>query len=304
MNQTTEIQATEEQLLPVDNAAESAVDPSLNANSETGQEEGFDIFLKDDENKPKQDPETNAKFARRRIERKRQRELEQQAEAVKRGELPENLRVIPEIPKRPNPNDYLSDEGLAKYNYDSTLALAQFNSDLDEWNEKSLDARSAAVAEQGRRAQEYTQQSAQYVDAARKHYDAAEKLNIPDYQEKEDAFMQVVPAPVATDIMRLFPEKSAALMYHLGANPDKTRQLLAMDGQQALIELTRLSERLTLKPRSKPVSEAPNPDEPIQGQAVAANISALEKQMNAAAERGDTETYRKLKAQLNKGSRK
>lgn len=304
MDQTTEIQATEEQLLPVDNAAASAVDPSLNANSETGQEEGFEIVLKDDENKPKQDPETNAKFAQRRIERKRQRELEQQAEAVKRGELPENLRVIPEIPKRPNPNDYLSDEGLAKYNYDSTLALAQFNSDLDEWNEKSLDARSAAVAEQGRRAQEYTQQSAQYVDAARKHYDAAEKLNIPDYQEKEDAFMQVVPAPVATDIMRLFPEKSAALMYHLGANPEKARQLLAMDGQQALIELTRLSERLTLKPRSKPVSEAPNPDEPIQGQAVAANISALEKQMNAAAERGDTETYRKLKAQLNKGSRK
>lgn len=304
MDQTTEIQATEYQLLPVDNAAASAVDPSLNANSETGQEEGFEIVLKDDENKPKQDPETNAKFAQRRIERKRQRELEQQAEAVKRGELPENLRVIPEIPKRPNPNDYLSDEGLAKYNYDSTLALAQFNSDLDEWNEKSLDARSAAVAEQGRRAQEYTQQSAQYVDAARKHYDAAEKLNIPDYQEKEDAFMQVVPAPVATDIMRLFPEKSAALMYHLGANPEKARQLLAMDGQQALIELTRLSERLTLKPRSKPVSEAPNPDEPIQGQAVAANISALEKQMNAAAERGDTETYRKLKAQLNKGSRK
>lgn len=304
MDQTTEIQATEEQLLPVDNAAASAVDPSLNANSETGQEEGFEIVLKDDENKPKQDPETNAKFAQRRIERKRQRELEQQAEAVKRGELPENLRVIPEIPKRPNPNDYLSDEGLAKYNYDSTLALAQFNSDLDEWNEKSLDARSAAVAEQGRRAQEYTQQSAQYVDAARKHYDAAEKLNIPDYQEKEDAFMQVVPAPVATDIMRLFPEKSAALMYHLGANPEKARQLLAMDGQQALIELTRLSERLTLKPRGKQLSEAPNPDEPLQGQAAAAHMSALEKQMNAAAERGDTETYRKLKAQLNKGSRK
>ncbi|HCD2513532.1 scaffolding protein [Citrobacter freundii] len=304
MEQTTEIQATEDQLLSVDNAAASAVDPSLNANSETGQEEGFEIVLKDDENKQKQDPETNAKFAQRRIERKRQRELEQQAAAVQRGELPENLRVIPEIPKRPNPNDYLSDEGLAKYNYDSTLALAQFNSDLDEWNEKSLDARSAAVAEQGRRAQEYTQQSAQYVDAARKHYDAAEKLNIPDYQEKEDAFMQVVPAPVATDIMRLFPEKSAALMYHLGANPEKARQLLAMDGQQALIELTRLSERLTLKPRSKPVSEAPNPDEPIQGQAVAAHMSALEKQMNAAAAKGDVETYRKLKAQLNKGSRK
>ncbi|EGD7458777.1 scaffolding protein, partial [Shigella flexneri] len=134
-------------------------------------------------------------------------------------------------------------------------------------------------------------------------YEAAEKLNIPDYQEKEDAFMQLVPPAVGADIMRLFPEKSAALMYHLGANPEKTRQLLAMDGQSALIELTRLSERLTLKPRAKPVSEAPLPDEPIQGHAVAANISAIEKQMEAAANKGDVETYRKLKAQLNKGIR-
>ncbi|MEG0421420.1 MAG: scaffolding protein [Hafnia sp.] len=303
MEQTTEIQVTEDQILPVDNAAASAVDPSLNANSETGQEEGFEIVLKDDENKPKQDPETNAKFAQRRLERKRQRELEQQAEAVKRGELPENLRVAPELPSQPNANDFFSDEALAKYDYDQTRALAAFQQANNEWLVKAQDARSNAVAEQGRKTQEYTQQSAQYVEAARKHYDAAEKLNIPDYQEKEDAFMQVVPAPVATDIMRLFPEKSAALMYHLGANPEKARQLLSMDGQQALIELTRLSERLTLKPRSKPVSEAPNPDEPIQGQAVAANISAIERKMNAAAEKGDTETYRKLKAQLNKGTR-
>lgn len=43
--------------------------------------------------------------------------------------------------------------------------------------------------------------------------------------------MQLVPPAVGADIMRLFPEKSAALMYHLGANPEKTRQLLAMDGQ-------------------------------------------------------------------------
>ncbi|EBX9284946.1 scaffolding protein [Salmonella enterica subsp. enterica serovar Brunei] len=303
MDQTTEIQATEEQLLPVDNAAASAVDPSLNANSETGQEEGFDVVLKDDENKPKQDPETNAKFAQRRIERKRQRELEQQAEAVKRGELPENLRVAPELPSQPNANDFFSDEALAKYDYDQTRALAAFQQANNEWLVKAQDARSNAVAEQGRKTQEYTQKSAQYVDAARKHYDAAEKLNIPDYQEKEEAFTQLVQPQIVSELMLLFPEKSPALIYHLGSNPEKTRQILQMNQQQALIELTRLSERLTLKPRSKPVSEAPNPDEPIQGQAVAANISALEKQMNAAAERGDTETYRKLKAQLNKGIR-
>ncbi len=187
---------------------------------------------------------------------------------------------------------------MAKYDYDTNRALAAFNAAQSDWQIKALDARSNAVAEQGRKTQEYTQQSAQYVEAARKHYDAAEKLNIHDYQDKEDAFMQIVPPQVGADIMMLFPEKSAALIYHLGANPEKTRQLLAMNGQQALIELTRLSERLTLKPRGKAVSAAPPVDEPVQGSVAAANISAIQKQMDAAAAKGDTETYRKLKAQL------
>lgn len=299
MFDTNEIQTTEEQLLSGDQAAASA-DGSVidNANDNAGLDTGFDVVLSDDEAKPKQDPETNARFAAKRLERKRQRELELQAEAVNRGELPENIRVTPDLPAQPNYNDFFTDEALEKYGWDSNRAQAAFQQATNDWLLKAQDARSNAVAEQGRKVQEFTQQSTQYVEAARKHYDAAEKLNIPDYQEKEDAFMQIVPAPVATDIMRLFPEKSAALMYHLGANPEKTRQLLAMDGQSALIELTRLSERLTLKPRGKQVSEAPAPDEPVQGQAVAANVASLQKKMEAAALKGDTALYRQLKSQL------
>lgn len=297
--ETTEIQDTEGLNLPSDQAAASAdglvVD---NANDNVGHDEGFDIVLKDDEIKPKQDPATNAHFAAKRLERKRQRELEQKMEEVKRGELPEHIRVNPELPKQPDPNDYLSDDALVKYNYDSSLATAAFNRDLAEWNQKSLDARSNAVAEQGRKTQEYTQQSAQYVEAARKHYDAAEKLNIPDYQDKEEAFAQLVPPQIVSDLMVLFPEKSAALMYHLGSNPEKTRQILQMNQQQALIELTRLSERLTLKPRGKQVSSAPPVDEPITGEVVAANVAALQKKMDEASSKGDVDTYRKIKKQL------
>lgn len=161
-----------------------------------------------------------------------------------------------------------------------------------------MDARSNAVAEQGRKTQEYTQQSAQYVEAARKHYDAAEKLNIPDYQDKEDAFMQLVTPQVGADIMRLFPEKSAAVMYYLGSNPEKARQLLAMDGQSALIELTRLSERLTLTPRGKQRSDAPPADEPLSGDVSAANAAGLRKQMEKAASDGNVTLYRQIKAKL------
>jgi len=299
MQDTINIQETED-LNTSGNQAAASADGSVvdNANDNAGHGEGFEIVLKDDEVKPKQDPATNAHFAAKRLERKRQRELEQQAEAVKRGELPENLRVNPELPAQPNANDFFSDEAMEKYGWDSGRAQAAFQQANNEWLIKAQDARSNAVAEQGRKTQEYTQQSAQYVEAARKHYDAAEKLNIPDYQDKEDAFMQIVPAPVATDIMRLFPEKSAALMYHLGANPEKARQLLAMDGQSALIELTRLSERLTLKPRGQQVSSAPPADQSITGDVSAANVEAMRKAMDTASNKGDVETYRKLKAKL------
>lgn len=299
MTDTTEIQATEEQTLPVTQQAAPASDQLVdNANASEGQEDGFDIVLNDDEAKPKQDPATNAKFAAKRLERKRQRELEQQAEAVQRGELPDTLRVAPELPAQPDINAYLSDDGLAQYDYDQTRALAAFNAANTEWLMKAQDARSNAVAAQGKKTQEFAQQSAVYVEAARKHYDAAEKLNIPDYQDKEDVFMQLVPPQVGADIMSLFPEKSAAIIYHLGANPEKVRQLQAMSGQQALIELTRLSERLTLKPRGKQISGAPAVDEPVQGQAAAANRDSLQKQMEAAANKGDTATYRMLKQKL------
>lgn len=298
MSDTNEIQASEEQLLPGVQAEASAEGlPIDNAIDGEGHDDGFEIVLKDDE-KPKQDPATNAQFAAKRLERKRQRELEQQMEAVNRGEVPENLRVTPDLPKQPDVNDFLSDDALAKYDYDQSRALAAFSAANADWQMKAMDARSHGVAEQGRKIQEYTQQSAQYAEAARKHYDTAEKLNLPDYQEKEDAFMSLVPPQVAADIMMLFPEKSAAMAYHLGANPEKVRELLAMNGQQALIELTRLSERLTLKPRGKKRSEAPEADAGIKVSVMAANVDALQKQIDKAASAGNTELYRKLKSQL------
>ncbi|TPO91016.1 scaffolding protein, partial [Salmonella enterica subsp. enterica serovar Typhimurium] len=59
-----------------------------------------------------------------------------------------------------------------------------------------------------------------------------------------------------------------------------------------------LSERLTLKPRGKQISSAPPADQPITGAVSAAPKDAIRKQMDAAASKGDVETYRKLKAKL------
>ncbi|EMX9443954.1 scaffolding protein, partial [Salmonella enterica] len=43
---------------------------------------------------------------------------------------------------------------------------------------------------------------------------------------------------------------------------------------------------------------APPADQPITGDVSAANKDAIRKQMDAAASKGDVETYRKLKAKL------
>ena len=149
MQDTINIQETEG-LNTSGNQAAASADGSVvdNANDNAGHGEGFEIVLKDDEAKPKQDPETNARFAAKRLERKRQRELEQQAEAVKRGELPENLRVNPDLPPQPNVNDYLGDDALyGKYNGDTAMAMAALQQANNEWNLKAQDARSNAVAE-------------------------------------------------------------------------------------------------------------------------------------------------------------
>ncbi|WP_195496283.1 scaffolding protein [Proteus penneri] len=300
MSTTTEIQnKSEELILSGDQAAASADGLVIdNANGNAGQEEGFDIVLKDDESTQEGKPSNNAVQAAKRIARKRQKEIEQQVKAIENGELPEHLRVKPELPAMPKLDDYLSDEALGKYDYDTHKANAAFQADLLQWQNKALDARSKAVADQGRRTQEYTQQGQQVANAIKAHYDAAEKLNLPDYQEKEDSALQVLPQGVYEAIAQNFPDKSAAIIYYLGANPEKAKDLFSKNPVQTTIELTRLADRLTLKPRGSQRSSAPPADEPISGDVTAANVAALQKQMDDAASKGDVQKYRAIKAKL------
>ncbi|WP_211838005.1 scaffolding protein [Proteus terrae] len=300
MSTTTEIQNKSEELILSGDQAAASADGSVidNANGNAGQEEGFDIVLKDDESTQEGKPNNNAVQAAKRIARKRQKEIEQQVKAIENGELPEHLRVKPELPAMPKLDDYLSDEALGKYDYDTHKANAAFQADLLQWQNKALDARSKAVADQGRRTQEYTQQGQQVANAIKAHYDAAEKLNLPDYQEKEDSALQVLPQGVYEAIAQNFPDKSAAIIYYLGSNPEKAKDLFSKNPVQTTIELTRLADRLTLKPRGSQRSSAPPADEPISGDVAAANVAALQKQMDDAASKGDVQKYRAIKAKL------
>lgn len=262
------------------------------------EEQGFDVVLSSAEISQQQDSATNRKFAAQRLARKRQREIEQQVEAVARGELPEDFRVKPDLPPAPDIQAYLSDDALAKYDYDTNKALAAFNVATSEWQVKAIDAKSDAVAKQGKKVQDYTSRSQSLAVAAKAHYDNAEKLGLPDYEEKENAAIAALPKGWDAEIMELFPEKSAAILYHLGANPNKISHLLSLQGARQTIYLADLARDLTLKPRGKTVSQAPSPDSSISGSVAAANKASIIKAMDAAAKAGDTVKYRQLKLSL------
>ena len=284
---------------PADEAVIDGLQPDVAVPME---ETGFDVvFDGGDEKKPdsqKQDPATNAKFAAQRLERKKLRELDRKLEAVKNGQLPENLRVTPETLTPPSDADYFSDEALVKYEFDTARAQAEFQSALTEYQIKAMSAQSTVATQQAQRIQEYTAQSQADRQTIERNYDQADKLGLPDYQEKEDALAAMTSPDIVIRIATMFPEKSAALIYHLGANPATVQRLNSISERHGIIELARIEAKLTLKPRGKQVSSAPAPDEPLSGQASAANLASLKRQMDAAAEKGDTDTYLKIKNML------
>lgn len=243
----------------------------------------------------KQDSVTNRAFAMARIERKRQKQLEEEIERLKRGELSEDMRVNPELPPMPKPEDFLSETAIEKYGYDQNVALAAFQQANSEWQLKAMDAKSVAAAKQTQKVSQFINQAGEYGEKVRKHYDVAEKLNIPDFQELEEKVATSLPQGWATDIINRFPDKSAAIFAHLGKNQDKLARLASMDPSSALIEVAYLARDLTIKPKAK-VSKAPEPDE-ILNAAGGANSDIIKK-MDEAARKGNVNLYRQLKAQL------
>lgn len=272
--------------------------PSAGDGQDGGDVESFEITL--DNEAPAGQQQNNELNARRRIARKREKALREAQEAISRGELPDNLRVNPEMPAAPSYEDYFTDAGLEKYGYDTNAANAAYQRDLIEWNNKSVDAKSHAQSQQAQRIQDYTAKSKQANDLIKNMYDQAERLNLPDFDEKEEAFRTALGEGVDVEIAQLFPEKAAAIIYHLGANPEKMAAIRAMGGTQAVVELTRLNDRLSIKPKSGQRSNAPDPDNGAAGGAAMKSVAGLKSAMDEAATKGDTKRYNELRQQWRK----
>lgn len=282
----------------VSNAQEQANSALENANANAQPErEEYEIEVAEaSQGQEKQDPATNRAFAAERIARKRQKELEQQIEQLKQGQISDDLRVKPELPSQPNLDDYLSDTALEKYGYDQSVALAAFQRANTEWQLQAMDAKSIAQAKQSQRVSQFINQADGHAAKFRQHYDTAEKLGINKFDEIEERVTNSLPTGWANDIIGLFPEKSAAIFAHLDANPDKLARFASMNPSYATVELTRLADSLTIKKKAA-LSKAPPPDEALSG-AGGGNQSDLLKQMEKAANEGNVSLYRQLKAKL------
>ena len=173
-------------------------------------------------------------FAAKRIERKRQRELEQQMEAVSRGELPDNLRVAPELPAQPDINQYLSDDGLAKYDYDQSRALAASNAANTEYDE-AQDARSNAVAEQGKKTGVHAAVSRLWMQPV----NTTTRPKTPTCRmiRRKRTLLDACPGIDARS-WRCSPKIRSDFTYHLGAKPrEGARYPEPCRKPQAIIEL-------------------------------------------------------------------
>lgn len=286
------------------------------ANSDDGQsggaDSGFDIVLSDNETNhqgiTEEQRQINRQNAERRLQRKQEKQMRERREAIERGELPDHLKVNPELPSMPDFNDFMGDDVLwDKFGGDEARARQAYSAAIVKWNEDSFNARSNAQATQAQRIQDLRKQSTEAGELVKKFYDDAEKLGLPDFEEKEDSFRASMPEGVDIDIMRLFPEKAAAMIYYLGSNPKEIERIKAVGPQIALVELTRLESRLTVKPRNSQRSGAPDPDSGVQGGPVAGGVERLKTEMDKAARNGDTKRFLELERQVkaaSKGARK
>ncbi|MGL5726594.1 MAG: scaffolding protein [Plesiomonas sp.] len=267
-----------------------------NANANDAPEE-FEIVVADaTQGQQKQDPATNRAFAAERIARKRQKELEQQVEQLKQGQISDDMRVKPDLPDMPKPEDFLSDVALEKYGYDQNVAMAAFQQANTEWQLKAMDARSVAQAKQSQRVSQFINQAGEHTAKVRQHYDTAEKLGITKFDEIEERITHALPQGWANDIIGLFPDKSAAIFAHLDANPDKLARFASMNPSYATVELTRLADSLTIKKKGA-ISKAPPPEEILSASGGAGNAELM-KQLEKAAKDGNVALYRQLKAKL------
>lgn len=186
-------------------------------------------------------------FQRREAERERDR-LRAELEATNKEREAEK---VGEIGPKPNPADFDTDADFIE-------ALTDWKVNQSEAKRKSDDAKQArAAAENAQKAakEKRDKEFRESIDDAIERY--------PDF--KETVFREEIPINQRTiDISANFGN-TGDIMYFLGKNPEKARELVEMSTIEATIALTQISNDLRKKINKTP--NAPPPIKPVNGTA-------------------------------------
>lgn len=165
--------------------------------------------------------------------------------------------------------------------------------------QEELNSASAAVGQE--------QSQAAVTQKLEKHYDRAGELNVPDYEETEDAAIEVLGKDLSRFIMSS-SNKSQLVLYYIGKNPAKGYELaqkIKSDPGSGAIEIGELASKLSLKQAdTQNDDDLPEPDSDLGGDSASA-ASINEKKLvkmraEVAAGKRSMQDLMKLKKELAK----
>jgi len=163
-------------------------------------------------------------------------------------------------------------------NYDETLiaqARLKYAKDKAEYDQKVAIQAAEQVhynREHGTRIAQEQERVKSIVEA---HYERAEKLNLPDFDDAEAALISNLDQNAVMQITQALPENSEKVVYYLGKNPQEALRIRAIWEQNpsaVLVELGGLAQKLKVKPKNSS-QPPPAPETRITGSAPASKTS-------------------------------
>ncbi len=152
----------------------------------------------------------------------------------------------------PNPNDF--DDGVN----DAEYIKANNGVIIDELAKRQLKTQQTTQVQ--------TQADGDLNRRQISHYQKADTLKVKDYDDTEDKAIAILGQEVTNQIISA-SDKSPHLLYYLGKNPKKAKEISALiksNPVKGVLQIGRLEARLVARPKAKG-NHAPNPDNELSG---------------------------------------
>lgn len=288
LDQATEVSSEQSEL-----DENHGVATEVNESEQTGETE--DDFNLSDVLSGKAEPEENeSKVPRstRRALRKNKRLEKELADSQIQLEQLRN-RQAPNVQARAPDRDW-DNETDEQYNFRAMqVALGHQQQLLQAGNQHN---------QQVQQASEDVKKQQKLIEA---YSDEVDKLKLPNYDDAESRVLDSMPDGALTYMSRINPSMTAKIIYHLDHNPEKLALFANLAHTNAVgfnYEFGKLETAIkgledSARRKHKQISKATG-DRALDNSG--SSGSSLKAKMDAAADKGDFATYRKLKAQQNK----